>query len=88
MQTIPSKLSQLRQLMGLSQYQLAFFLGVSQPAYCHWETGGCQPSWKHLQTIANFYQLTLPDLLLSDTDTLLTQLIQNEALKKIRGGGG
>ena len=87
MHTIPSKLSQLRQLMGLSQYQLAFFLGVSQPAYCHWETGDCQPTWEHLQTIANFYHLTLDALLVSNTDDLLLQVLNCEQLKKIRGGG-
>ncbi len=76
MHTIPYKLVRLRDLQGLSQEQLAFFFGVSQTAYCNWETGKDHPSWNHLNTIATYYQLSVSALLDVDIDGLLIHVVK------------
>ena len=46
------KLKKLRENAGLSQKQLADRAGVSQKAISFWETGGREPSWSAVQTLA------------------------------------
>ena len=87
METLPAKLCQLRQVIGLSQYQIAFFLNVSQPAYSYWETGETQPRWKNVQAIATFYHISPTDLLSTETDALLIQILHNQALKTLSSVG-
>lgn len=80
MQDISIKLCQLRDLTGLSQFQLASLLGISQPAYCHWEKGRFTPKWKYLSMIASFYQIPVSELLYGGVEPLVTQVFHNKAL--------
>ncbi|NID13424.1 helix-turn-helix domain-containing protein [Fibrivirga algicola] len=83
METLPAKLCLLRQAVGLSQYQIAFFLNVSQPTYCRWEMGETQPRWRNLQTIASFYQLSLPAFLAAESNELAFQVFYNKSNKSL-----
>ena len=71
METLPAKLCLLRQIVGLSQYQLAFFLNVSQPTYCRWEVAKAKPRWRNLETIAKFYQLSVSELIAVGSNELV-----------------
>ncbi len=88
MQTLPFKLCQLRKLVGLSQYQIAFFLNVSQSAYSHWETGETLPCWKNLEALSSFYQLDIANLMAATTDELLLRVFRNKVLTSLKKGGG
>ena len=81
METLPAKLCLLRQVVGLSQYQLAFFLNVSQPTYCRWEVGSTKPRWRNLETIATFYQLSVTELISIKSNELARQTLGNKLLK-------
>ncbi len=72
---ISAKLRRLRQVFGYSQEYVAFNLGMSQPAYCKWESGKTHPSIDKLEFVAGLYQLTLGEFLQGNDTELLKQLI-------------
>ena len=51
------KIKELRKLKGLSQYQLARGLKVSQPTINSWEKGNRTPTFATLQTIKTIHPL-------------------------------
>ena len=81
METLPAKLCLLRQVVGLSQYQLAFFLNVSQPTYCRWEVAKAKPRWRNLETIAKFYQLSVSELIAIGSNELALQILSTKLSK-------
>jgi transcriptional regulator with XRE-family HTH domain len=88
MHPFPQKITQLRLVLSLSQYQIAYFLNISQSSYSLWETGETHLRWKNLQALAAFYQITVAELLDGDTDELLIRVLKNPVLKSLRSGGG
>ena len=77
---ISGKLRRLRQLFGYSQEYVAFNMGMTQPAYCKWESGQTQPSIDKLEVLACLYQLTISELLSSSDADVVRRLLMDEHL--------
>lgn len=60
--TFAEKLKKLRIDSHLTQTGLAMEFNVSLKTISHWETGYSEPSIKQLITIANFFDVTLDEL--------------------------
>ena len=60
------KLQELRKNKGLTQEELAEALYVSRTAISKWESGRGYPSIDSLKEIANFFSVTIDELLSSD----------------------
>lgn len=60
---IGEKLKKLRRGNGITQEQLAEVLGVSCQSISRWELGVCYPDVELLPTLANYFDVTLDDLL-------------------------
>ncbi len=59
------KLQELRKQKGLTQEELAAFLFVSRTAVSKWESGRGYPSIDSLKTIAEFFSISIDELLSS-----------------------
>ena len=59
---IGEKLKELRHKNGVTQDQLAEMLGVSSQSVSRWELGICYPDLELLPVIANYFDITLDDL--------------------------
>ena len=55
-------LRELRSMRGLGQQQLADLLKISVKTVSHWETGYSEPSIAQLIALADFFEVTLDDL--------------------------
>ncbi|MEZ0610241.1 helix-turn-helix domain-containing protein [Fibrella sp. WM1] len=89
MQMLSEKLRRLRQLFGYSQEYIAFNIGMTQPAYCKWESGQTQPSLTKLQELAGLYQLTIGDLLNENDIALIQKLLADSHFaERLLGRGG
>ncbi|MBQ3235817.1 MAG: helix-turn-helix transcriptional regulator [Clostridia bacterium] len=55
-------LKNLRTAQNLDQKKLADILNVSSKTVSHWETGYTEPSINQLITIANYFDITLDEL--------------------------
>ena len=64
------KLQELRKQKGLTQEELAASLYVSRTAISKWESGRGYPNIESLKDIANFFSVTVDELL--STDDVLT----------------
>ncbi|MET3125356.1 DNA-binding XRE family transcriptional regulator [Arcicella rosea] len=53
-----------RQSLGLTQTEIAEYIGVAQSTYNNWESGKHKPSIKYLIKICEVYQLKINDLIL------------------------
>jgi transcriptional regulator with XRE-family HTH domain len=62
------KLKELRENMGISQYELAERLGVAQSTIGGWESGKREPNFKTIKIIADFFNVSV-DYLLGRTDS-------------------
>ena len=60
---IGSVLKELRTRMGLSQEQISSYLGISQPAYNHYESGDTFVSQDSLEKLADVYGVEEYDIL-------------------------
>ena len=60
---IGSILKDLRNRMGLSQEQISNYLGISQPAYNHYESGDTVVSQDSLEKLADVYGVEEYDIL-------------------------
>lgn len=61
------RLKELRLNRGLSQQNVADFLGVSQQAYANYESGKREPEYESLVKLSEFFDTTT-DYLLGKTD--------------------
>lgn len=87
------KLFDLREYKDLSQIKLADYLGITQQTYSLWEKGTKIIPLKHLNSLSNFYEISM-DYIVGLTDEKnnsgiikLTELNKNEIgsrIKKIR----
>ena len=59
----PQKLKELRMEKGLTQKQLADALETTDDSIYSWERGRSQPSLEMLRSIADFFDVTVDDLL-------------------------
>jgi len=59
---IGEKLKELRHSSGVTQDRLAEVLGVSSQSVSRWELGICYPDLELLPVIANYFDITLDDL--------------------------
>ena len=55
-------LKELRTMNGLGQKELADALETTLKTISHWETGYSEPSISQLITIADYFEVTLDDL--------------------------
>lgn len=60
-------LKKLRQQRGLYQKDVASFLGVDRTTYVKYETGASEPDNKTLSKLADFYDVSVDELLGRDT---------------------
>ncbi|MBR3804009.1 MAG: helix-turn-helix transcriptional regulator [Clostridia bacterium] len=56
-------LKNLRKSQNLDQKKLAEILNVSSKTVSHWETGYTEPSINQLIAIANYFDITLDELM-------------------------
>lgn len=87
------RLFDLREYKDLSQIKLANYLGITQQTYSLWEKGTKIIPLKHLNSLSNFYEISM-DYIVGLTDEKnnsgiikLTELNKNEIgsrIKKIR----
>ena len=87
------RLFDLREYKDLSQINLADYLGITQQTYSLWEKGTKIIPLKHLNSLSNFYEISM-DYIVGLTDEKnnssiikLTELNKNEIgsrIKKIR----
>ncbi|GAB4038745.1 helix-turn-helix domain-containing protein [Spirosoma gilvum] len=89
MLVLSEKLRRLRQFFGYSQEYVAFNMGMTQPAYCKWESGQTQPPINKLEGLANIYQLSLGELLTENDIDIIRKLLADERFaEKLMGRGG
>ena len=74
------KLQKIRKSKGITQEELAEHLFVSRTAVSKWESGKGYPNIDSLKAIANFFGITIDELLSSDQ--LLTITEENEKQSK------
>jgi len=79
MATLGAKLLKLRLDHKLSQTELAEIIGVSQNAYCRWESDKCKPQTENLFKISQYYQVDMKEFL-DDSGTII--ITSNE----VKGG--
>lgn len=81
MTKLSDNLFQLRKLHNLTQEQVAAELGVSRQAVAKWETGETTPDLSNCLALAQFYDVSLDDLVRFDsTQTGLPFPPQGEVL--------
>jgi len=72
------KISSLRKMRKLSQYELAERLGFSRGKLANYEQGSRQPDYDTLKKIALFFDVTTDYLLEKDGQDITTELPENE----------
>lgn len=73
------KLKEVRINNKLSQKQIAEQMNISQQAYAKWESGKNSPSLATLEKVANFFNLSIEELL-SDGTVSLDNLLKAETI--------
>lgn len=73
-------ISKLRKEKGLTQEQLANFVGVSTPAVSKWESGISYPDITMLPTLARFFTITIDELL--NYNNMLSEEEENKIFLK------
>lgn len=61
--TFSENLKSLRRAKGIGQAQLADILNTSLKSVSHWETGYTEPSISQLISIADYFDVSLDELL-------------------------
>ena len=65
-----NNLKKIRIARGLTQYEIAEFINVSQVVYSKYETGKSEPSYDTLTKLANYFDVSV-DYLLDYNETAL-----------------
>ena len=77
MQNIGPKLRTLRKIHGFKQEYLGNLLGLSQTGYSKIETGEVDINIKHLNKLAELYNITPDKLLSADNMTVSIETVNN-----------
>lgn len=82
---LSSKLKELREKKGISQYKLAEELDIKRSAYGNYETGMSYPEYDVLEKLAGYYDIDVKELLgLDDSfDRSLDIKKESEEIKKV-----
>lgn len=60
---LAAKLTELRQSRGISQKELADYLGITREAYSHYERSTREPNLEVIMKLVNFYGIQVSDLI-------------------------
>lgn len=60
---LAAKLTELRQSRGISQKELADYLGITREAYSHYERSTREPNLEAIMKLVNFYGIQVSDLI-------------------------
>lgn len=60
---LSAKLVELRQSRGISQKEIADYLGVTREAYSHYERNTREPNLEMMMKLAKFYQIEISELM-------------------------
>lgn len=63
---LQGNLKRLRKFNGYTQRQLAEYLGITRQAYAHYEAGERVPNYVMLTKLADFYDATVDELIVSE----------------------
>lgn len=77
---LPDKLRQLRQLCGFSQEFTAASWAMSQTALSRLEAGKSKLTVEHIDLAAQFYKLSITELLYEDLPALAHKLIDRRVI--------
>ena len=59
MKVFQNRLIECRKINGITQRQMAEYLGISQPSYIRYENGSSQPSLEKLVIIADVFDVSI-----------------------------
>ncbi len=77
------RLRQIRSDQGLSQEKLAEAIGVSRQAITKWETNRGMPDVENMIVLAEFFKLTLDELILQTKQNLYSNTFESETVYDI-----
>ena len=63
MEVFIKNLTEQRKLNGLTQRQVAGYLGMSQPSYIRYENGSAEPTLENLVKLADLFDVSVDYLL-------------------------
>lgn len=66
---LQGNLKRLRKYNGYTQKQLGDYLGITRQAYAHYELGDRVPNYVVLAKLAEFYKVSVDELLSSEEET-------------------
>lgn len=72
-----NRLKQLRKSKGMTQLELANFIGMTRRGYQKWENGESQIKPDKAQLLADYFGVSIPYLVGYDTDNTFEDLITN-----------
>ena len=64
---LAAKLTELRQSRGISQKELADYLGITREAYSHYERSTREPNLEAVMKLVNYYGIQVSDLINEST---------------------
>lgn len=64
---LAAKLAELRQSRGISQKELADYLGITREAYSHYERSTREPNLEAIMKLVNYYGIQVSDLINEST---------------------
>lgn len=83
METLGERLAALRRQRNLSQEELAKLMHLNQSTIAYYEANKKKPSYEVLQSLANFFNVSVDYLLGRTDDPRTIEQINEEAQKKI-----
>lgn len=72
------KLKEIRQQKGMNQAELAKVLGITQASYSHYETNRRQPDIQLLVKLADYFKVTVDELIGHDVPYLINKSLLSE----------
>lgn len=87
MQSVSTKLCQIRLLFGYPQEFVATRIAVSQSTYCRYESGTRAPGLLELECLARFYGFTIGEFLDKDSAALIAAIVSRPGFVNGKGGG-
>ncbi|MCI9379165.1 MAG: helix-turn-helix transcriptional regulator [Eubacterium sp.] len=76
---LAAKLAELRQSRGISQKELADYLGITREAYSHYERSTREPNLEAIMKLVNYYGIQVSDLINESTIPITYKSENNSA---------